>query len=103
MHMSTSMCDDQQVLQAKTDCRPSVGTPLSACTVNKSAGLPFTSTQVISFILISMQHGACMTCHLMTSGKVSREATISSLIAALARESSLKASAIIVIATIWLV
>lgn len=38
--------------------------------------------------------------NLMTSGKVSKEATICSLIAALARESSLKASAIMVMATI---
>ena len=41
--------------------------------------------------------------HLMTSGKVSKEATICSLTAALARESSLKARAIMVMATIWLV
>lgn len=49
-----------------------------------------------------MMHVSMMS-HLMTSGKVSKEATICSLIAALARESSLKASAIMVMATIWLV
>lgn len=42
-------------------------------------------------------------CPLMTSGKASREATICSVIAALARNSSLSTSAIMVMATIWLV